>query len=79
MSEKARDEALQKLSDHRAELSHLEMQNAQLVGHFTKQGEEMDQLRGQPKMQCDVFKEVQDHVFTIAGRLRMALSGSINF
>lgn len=55
------------------------MQNAQLVGHFTKQGEEMDQLRGQRKMQCDVFKEVRDRVFMIAGKLRMALSESQNF
>lgn len=39
----------------------------------------MEQLRRQHMLQCDVFKDVCDRIFTITGKLRMSISVSLNF
>lgn len=78
-SEKAREDAVKKLTDSQAELAHLEVQYAQLVDTNEQRGQEIDWLRGQRKMQCDVFSEVYNRIFAIGGKLGMTLAGSNNF
>lgn len=78
-SETAREDVAKKLADCQVELAHLEKQHAQLVETNEQWGQEIDRLRGQRKMQCDVFWEVYNRIFAIGGKLGMTVVGSSNF